>query len=140
MAEEFKLEKNMLEHEAKGISKIRRHARRKAMSHLKVKWAEMKRTLKLKTIKCEAKDETETEKLKKKLKQVTAAFNKIKRERDDKKKKAARKAAEEQRAKRYAKQDANVKEQQFEAAAELKEKAKRYAKQDANVKEQQFEA
>merc|ERR1719353_2050113 len=87
MAEEFKLEKNMLEHEAKGISKIRRHARRKAMSHLKVKWAEMKRTLKLKTIKCEAKDETETERLKKKLKQVTAAFRRIKKENDAHKKK-----------------------------------------------------
>jgi len=137
-AEEFKLEKNMLEHEAEGISKIRRHARRKAMSHLKVKWAEMKRTLKLKTIKCEAKDETETEKLKKKLKQVTAAFRRIKKENNAHKKKAKRKADEEKRAKRYAKQDAGVQEQQFEAKAELAEKAK--IKEIQNVANKEVEA
>jgi len=121
---EFALKKKMLATEASKIERIRKHSRAKANTIIKTKWDEMKRTLKLKPVHCEAKEETETQKLKKKVALLKKALGKIKRGNSKASDKKARLAGEEKRSKRDAKGDAAVKEKAKERALEAKEKAK----------------
>merc|ERR1712167_350048 len=97
--------------------------------------AAMKRTLKLKPVHCEAKQETEVASLKKKLKSLTETLGKLKRSRSKAKDKKAAKKAVEASAKTQAKSDAAVKEKEDERAFEVKEKAKVKAVQATANKE-----
>merc|ERR1711871_1716129 len=106
----------MIAREAKETDKIRKHSRAKARSIIAVKWAEMKRTLKLKPVHCEAKQETEVVRLKKKLKSLTETLVKLKRTRSKAKDKKAAKKAVEASAKTQAKSDAAVKDKEDERA------------------------
>jgi len=117
-----KLRKQMMAKRVKKSRRIRRHIRRKAKQILKTKWIEMKRTLKLKTVKCDASKQTETQKLKRKLKMLKATMARVQSKNSRSSARAKRKAGQEKRAKARAKTDMQVKLKEFENTAELKEK------------------
>merc|ERR1712100_867792 len=120
---EFDMKKSMLASEAVKIDRIRKTARKKADSVIKVKWEEMKRTLKLKTVHCNPEEETEAAMLKKKVKSLQATLDKVRNTKEKAAKKEKKRKAVESMAKSEAKDDADVKEKAFEADAEAKEKA-----------------
>lgn len=120
---EFDMKKSMLASEAVKIDRIRKTSRKKADAIIKIKWAEMKRTLKLKTVHCNPEEETESAKLKKKVKSLQKTLAKLQGDKKKKHAKAERRKAIESMAKSEAKDDAQVKEKEFEADSEAKEKA-----------------
>lgn len=120
--EEYKLRQKMQAETTKKAKAIRKHIRNKAKEIIKTKWAEMKRTLKLKVVHCEASKETEAEKLKTKLKILQQTMNRIKKSDSERRAKLKRKSLEEKRSKRWAKDQMKVKLKEEEHAMELKEK------------------
>jgi len=120
--EEEKMRQELRDEVAKKTAKIRKHLRNKAKEIIKDKWAEMKRTLKLKTVMCNASEETEASKLKRKLKALQETMTRITKSNSERRAKIKRKSLEEKRSKRWAKDQLKAKEKEFEHATELKEK------------------
>merc|ERR1711988_805963 len=97
--EEDALKKEMQAKLVKESKKIRKHGRAKAKDVAKTKWFEMRRTLKLKTVICDASNETELAKVKRKLKLTKNTLKKIQKSHSEQRAKIKRKTLQEKRAK-----------------------------------------
>merc|ERR1712054_261273 len=91
----------------------------------------MRRTLKLKTVICDASNETELAKVKRKLKLTKNTLKKIQKSHSEQRAKIKRKTLQEKRAKRWAKEQMKTKLKEYEHGVELKEKAKVKEAEDA---------
>jgi len=132
---EHQLHKDMMEETQKKISEIRKHAKIKSKEIIVSKWHEMRRTLKLKTVHCEAKEETENAKLKRKVALLKRVMARIKKSKKSAKAKLKRKSEQERRAKAQAAEAMKVKLKEYEHSEEMKMKKNEKEKNKAKDKE-----
>jgi len=132
---EHQLHVEMMKQTAKKTTEIRKHMKIKSKEIIRSKWAEMRRKLKLKTVRCQSKEETQTAKLKRQVALLKRTMSRIKKSKSDQKAKLKRKTEQERRAKADAAEASKVKLKEYEHNVEMKSKQEVKDKEKEAAKE-----